>query len=194
MHKIQVQYVLYFISWHLCGTTTQLEKERIRHIKMCDIRLYFYLGFLEIICTIAADLECFLCLTQSLIRRTWQYPGQHFQICLPVDRQAKIWFKLSQCCDFSESKSSDRSLLTSAWYHLSKITSYPPFKDTGQLCLTVFVIGRLCDYWWLVVALQSSWCGSESSFTTWWARKYWEAVFSWRKIIVPIQGNLAHHF
>lgn len=60
MHKLQVQYILYFIYWHLCETTIQLEKERTRHIKMCDTRLHFYLGFLEIICTIAADLECFL--------------------------------------------------------------------------------------------------------------------------------------
>lgn len=70
MHKLQVQYILYFISWHMCEATTQLEKERIGHVKMCDTRLYLCLGFLAIICTIAADIECFLYLTQSLISRT----------------------------------------------------------------------------------------------------------------------------
>lgn len=70
MHKLQVQYILYLIFWHLCETTTQLERKRVRHIKMCDTRIYFYLGFLEIICMIAADLYWFLYLTWSLVCRT----------------------------------------------------------------------------------------------------------------------------
>lgn len=74
----------------ICVRQPPICRRKESDILKCVIQGYiFILGFLEIICIIAANLECVLYLMWSLICRTWQYPGQYFQICFLVFRQAK---------------------------------------------------------------------------------------------------------